>query len=307
MSEAQPQRLYIKVGGYVVKEDLSPDNYAVVQGGGVPVYVRRSFADAVNYVQPVGEQGFQYVKPASPGQVLSFPYNVALYVRFIGTSGYMTGGTYYKGQKIVVKHQYVRPITEHARALMSVVNLARALNNAGLPWTAVVVAYVDNRPKVLYVKSIYAWYKRYHTKTGVKAYPEVRFIFTRHLIGGLKKKTQYYFDLIVFYRAPQARATTAKARQYVRAVSAQEAQQGKYVQEDQAPPQPPQQVQVEIPRRGYVQAVADQYVQEDQVAELRAKERELLESAMQDNDLLSALDKLEKARKLREAMRRIKT
>jgi len=306
MSEAQPKGLYVKVGGYVVKEDLNPDNYAVVQGG-TTVYVRRSFADAVNYVAPTNEQGFQYVKPASPGQVLSFPYNVALYTRFIGTSGYITHSTYYKGQKIVVKYQYVRPITEHAQALMSVVNLARALNNAGLPWTAVVVAYIDNRPKVLYVKSIYAWYQRYHTKTGVKAYPEVRFIFTRHLIGGLRKKTQYYFDLIVFYKVPQARATTARARQYVRAVSAQEAQQGKYVQEDQAPPQPPQQVQVEIPRRGYVQAVADQYVQEDQVAELKAKERELLESAMQDNDLLSALDKLEKARKLREAMRHVKT
>jgi hypothetical protein len=306
MSEAQPKGLYIKVGGYVVKEDLSPDNYAVVQGG-TTVYVRRSFADAVNYVTPTNEQGFQYVKPASPGQVLSFPYNVALYTRFIGTSGYMTGGTYYKGQKIVVKRQYVRPIKEHARALMSVVNLARALNSAGLPWTAIVVAYTGNRPKVLYVKSIYAWYQRYHTSAGVKAYPEVRFIFTRHLIGGLRKKTQYYFDLIVLYKVPQARATVARARQYVRAVSAQQAQQGKYVQEDQAPPQPPQQVQVEIPRRGYVQAVADQYVQEDQVAELRAKERELLETAMQDNDLLSALDKLEKARKLREAMRRIKT
>jgi hypothetical protein len=305
MSEAQPKSLQVKVGGYVVKEDLNPDNYAVVQGG-TTVYVRRSFADAVNYVTPTNEQGFQYVKPASPGQVLSFPYNVALYTRFIGTSGYMTGGTYYKGQKIVLKYQYVRPITEHARALMSVVNLARALNSAGLPWTAVVVAYIDNRPKVLYVKSIYAWYQRYHTKTGVKAYPEVRFIFTRHLIGGLRKKTQYYFDLIVLYKVPQARATTARARQYVRAQQAQ-AQQGKYVQEDQAPPQPPQQVQVEIPRRGYVQAVADQYVQEDQVAELRAKERELLESAMQDNDLLSALDKLEKARKLREAMRHVKT
>jgi hypothetical protein len=306
MSEAQPKGLYVKVGGYVVKEELSPDNYAVVQGG-TTVYVRRSFADAVNYVAPTNEQGFQYVKPASPGQVLSFPYNVALYTRFIGTSGYMTGGTYYKGQKIVVKYQYVRPITEHAQALMSVVNLARALNSAGLPWTAVMVAYIDNRPKVLYVKSIYAWYQRYHTSAGVKAYPEVRFIFTRHLIHGLRKKTQYYFDLIVFYKVPQARATTARARQYVRAVNAQQAQPGKYVQETQAPPQPPQQVQVEIPRRGYVQAVADQYVQEDQVAELRAKERELLESAMQNNDLLTALDKLEKARKLREAMRHIRT
>ena len=314
MAETQPQRLYVKVGGYVIQEDLSPDNYAVVQGGSVPVYVRKAFADKVNYVTLAGEQGFAYVKPASPGQVLGFPYNVALYVRFTGTSGYMTGGTYWKGQKIITKYQYVRPITEHAQALMSVVNLARALSNAGLPWTAVLVAYIDNRPKVLYVKSIYAWYQRYHTKSGVKAYPEVRFIFTRHLIGGLKKGTQYYFDLLVFYKVPQARATTAKARQYVRAVNAQQAQAQptqaqqavakQYVQEAQAPPP---QVQVEIPRRGYVQAVTDQYVQEDQVAELRAKERELLESAMQDNDILSALDKLEQARKLREAMRRIKT
>jgi len=296
MSEAQPKSLYVKVGGYVVQEDLNPDKYAVVQGG-TTVYVRKAFADKVNYVQPAGEQVFAYVKPASPGQVLRFPYNVALYTRFIGTSGYMTGGTFYKGQKIVVKYQYVRPISEHARTLIGVVNFLRALNSAGLPWTAVLVAYIDNRPKVLYVKSIYAWHQRYHTKSGVKAYPEVRFIFTRHLIGGLKKGTQYYFDLLVFYKVPQARA-----RQFVRAVGAQQAQAqpGKYVQEAQAPPP---QVQVEIPRRGYVQAVADQYVQEDQVAELRAKERELLESAMQDNDILSALDKLEQARKLRGAMR----
>jgi len=299
MAEAVPQKLYVKVGDHVIQEDLSPDKYAEVSGG-TTVYVRKAFADKVNYVTPAGEQGFAYVKPTSPGQVLGYQYNVALYTRFIGTSGYMTGGTYYKGQKLIVKYQYVRPLTEHAQALLSVVGLARALNSSGLPWSAIVVAYVDNRPRVLYVKSIYAWYQRYHTRAGVKAYPEVRFIFTRHLIGGLRKKEQYYFDLIMFYKVPTTRATAARTSQYVRAVKAQP-----------PAPQPPAQAQVELPaRRGnYVQAVADQYVQqadqEQTIAELEAKEKELLGSAfkVKDQDLLSAINMIRQTIKLREKIR----
>ncbi|MFP3222962.1 MAG: hypothetical protein RXR21_04765, partial [Nitrososphaeria archaeon] len=202
-------QVYVKVEGYVVKEDLSPDNYKVEEGNGVTVYVRKAFADIASYVAPAGEGSFTYVRPESPSQVLSFPYNVALYVRFTGTSGYTTGGTIYRGRKIIVRYQYVRPISSQAPALMYVVGLANALNNAGLPWTAVMVAYVNNRPRVLYVKSIYAYYQRYHSKEGVKVYPQVLFTFTRHLIGGLKKRTPYIFDLIVLYgtQVPKPRAT----------------------------------------------------------------------------------------------------
>ena len=276
MAEGQPQKLNIKVGDHVIREDLSSDNYAVVSGG-TTVYVRKAYADVASYVAQAGE-GFAYVKPASPGQVLGYQYNVALYTRFIGTSGYMAGATVIGGQRTLERYQYVRPISQQAPALLSVVGLARALTNSGLPWSAVVVAYIDNRPRVLYVKSIYAWYQRYHTSAGIKAIPEVRFIFTRHLIHGLRKKSQYYFDLIVFYKVPTARATVARAKPYVRAVGgAQPA--------PKAPtkPQPP----APQPQSGgsYVQAVADQYVQqadqEQTIAELRAKEQELEEEARQ--------------------------
>ena len=293
MAEEQPQKLNIKVGDHVIREDLSNDNYAVVSGG-TTVYVRKAYADVASYVTQAGEQGFVYVKPASPGQVLSYQYNVALYTRFIGTSGYKISSVFYKGQKIIAKYQYVRPISEHAQALMSVVGLARALNNSGLPWSAIVVAYVDNRPRVLYVRSIYAWYQRFHTKTGIKAYPEVRFIFTRHLIGGLRKKTQYYFDLIVFYKVPTARATVTRAKPYVRAVGGAQQAQPKV-------PQAPAQAQVELPaRRGnYVQSANNQYVQQEQtIAELKAKEQELEREAQQLSHSGNIREAIEKQRQL---------
>jgi hypothetical protein len=300
MAEKVPQ-VYVNVAGYVVKEDLSPDNYKVEEASGITVYVRKSFADITSYVKPAGEQRFTYVKPESPGQVLSFPYNVALYVRFTGTSSFTTGGTVYRGRKIIVRYQYVRPISSQAPALMYVVNLANALNQAGLPWTAVMVAYLNNRPRVLYVKSIYAYYQRYHTKAGVKVYPQIMFIFTRHIIGGLRKRTPYTFDLIVLYgtQVPKPRATataTATVPRESATVAPQEA------------PKP----------TTYVKEVVNKYVvpvEGEQVAEatadLKAKERELLASALEEtisgNDVLSAIDKLEKARKVREALRHVKT
>lgn len=293
---AKVPQVYVNVGGYVVKEDLSPDNYKVEEGNGIAVYVRKSFADITSYVKP--EQKFAYVRPESPRKVLGFPYNVALYVRFTGTSAYMAGATYVGGQRTLERYQYVRPISTQAPALMYVVNLANALSQAGLPWTAIMVAYINNRPRVLYVKSIYAWYQRYRTKTGVKAYPEIRFIFTRHLIHGLKKRTPYTFDLIVLYgtQVPKPRATaTATVPRESATVAPQEA-----------------------PKPTYVKKAVNKYVvpvEGEQVAEgsadLKAKERELLASALEEtisgNDILSAIDKLEKARKLREALRHVKT
>jgi hypothetical protein len=298
MTEEQPQKLNIKVGDHVIREDLSSDNYAVVSGG-TTVYVRKAYADVASYVTQAGEQGFAYVKPASPGQVLGYQYNVALYTRFIGTSAYMSKSYTYKGQTILAKYQYVRPISEHAQALLSVVGIARALTNSGLPWSAIMVAYVDNRPRVLYVKSIYAWYQRFHTSAGVKAVPEVRFIFTKHLIHGLRKKSQYYFDLIVFYKVPTARATVARAKPYVRAVGGAQQAQPKV-------PQAPAQAQVELPaRRGnYVQSANNQYVQQEQtIAELRAKEQELEQEARQlsiSGNIMEALKKHQQLLKIRQ-------
>jgi hypothetical protein len=298
MTEEQPQKLYIKVGDHVIQEDLRSDNYAVVSGG-TTVYVRRAYADVASYVTQAGagEQGFAYVKPANPGQVLGYQYNVALYTRFIGTSGYMAGATVIGGQRTLERYQYVRPISQQAPALLSVVGLARALTNSGLPWSAVVVAYVDNRPRVLYVKSIYAWYQRYHTKTGIKAVPEVRFIFTKHLIHGLRKKSRYYFDLIVFYKVPTARATVAKAKPYVRAVGgAQQAQPNVS--------QPPAQVELPARRGNYVQSANNQYVQQEQtIAELRAKEQELEQEARQlsiSGNLEEAIEKHKQLLKIRQ-------
>jgi hypothetical protein len=74
----------------------------------------------------------------------------------------------------------------------------------------------------------------------------------------------------------------------------------------------------EAPKPTYVKEAVNKYVvpvEGEQVAEasadLKAKERELLASALEEtisgNDILSAIDKLEKARKVREALRHVKT
>jgi hypothetical protein len=89
----------------------------------------------------------------------------------------------------------------------------------------VVIAYPPGKPvKVLYVKSIRAYYRRYRTNSGIKVLPEVRFLFTKEIVGGLKKKTGYLFDFIAF-AVQQVQQPKAKARA--------EAEEGEEVEEEE--------------------------------------------------------------------------
>jgi hypothetical protein len=75
------------------------------------------------------------------------------------------------------------------------------------------LVYVKDRVRVLPVRSITAYYQRYHTSAGVMVRPDVRFTFTKPIIAGAKKKTGYICDLVIIYALPRAvRQTAGQAR-----------------------------------------------------------------------------------------------
>jgi len=187
---------YVKVAGLDI--DLSQGFVEPTKG----LFVREAFADLVRQVEPGTEETIgKYVKPASPRSLVS--YDVAVYVRAIGTSGQLTRSINYKGQRFVEYYQYLRPTAKYAGAFMQAVALAKELTDRGVPWTALAIVYPSpgtrlRRPRVLHVKGIWAYYVRYHSLAGTRYYPEVRLYFTRHVLG-LKKRTPYLFDLIILY------------------------------------------------------------------------------------------------------------
>jgi len=239
---------YVKVAGLNI--DLSQGFVEPTKG----LFVREALAGLVRQVEPGTEETIgKYVKPASPRSLVS--YDVAVYVRAIGTSGQLTRSINYKGQRFVEYYQYLRPTAKYAGAFMQAVALAKELTDRGVPWTALAIVYPSpgtrlRRPRVLHVKGIWAYYVRYHSLAGTRYYPEVRLYFTRHVLG-LKKRTPYLFDLIILYstkplqkppsrqelveqamaqtpppqlvlaQAPQAQASGKIAKAPVRAVEAQ--------------------------------------------------------------------------------------
>jgi hypothetical protein len=187
---------YVKVAGLDI--DLSQGFVEPVKG----LFVREAFAGLVRQVEPGTEETIgKYVKPASPRSLASF--DVAVYVRALGTSGQLTRSINYKGQRFVELYHYLRPTAKYAGAVMQAVALAKELTDRGVPWTALAIVYPTpgtrlRRPRVLHVKGIWAYYTRYHSLAGIRYYPEVRLYFTRHVLG-LKKRTPYLFDLIILY------------------------------------------------------------------------------------------------------------
>jgi len=244
---------YVKVEDAGLNIDLSQGFVEPTKG----LYVREAFAGLVRQVEPGTEgvlgQGMKYVKPASPRSLAS--YDVAVFVRAIGTSGQLIKSTTFNKQKVVEYYQYLRPTAKYANAVMQAVALAKELTNRGVPWTALAIVYPGpgtriKKPMVLHVKGIWAYYIRYHSTAGTRYYPDVRIYFTKHVLG-LKKRTPYIFDLIILYstkplqksaskvelteqamaripppqlvlaQAPQAQAPGKLAKAHVRAVEAQ--------------------------------------------------------------------------------------
>jgi hypothetical protein len=212
----EPKTVHVRVADKDVDIDLTNGSYVKLEGTGAYAYVKKDFASFVRQISDKEEE-VKELRPANPkGHRVAYAHVLA--VRFIGTSAFVAVSTTVNGQEVVEHAQYVRPIAQHAPAVMNALGVLRGLNERGIPWVAVVVAYVPGKPaKVLFVKSIRAYYKRYKTTSGVKLYPEVRFLFTKQMFGNLKKKTGYLFDFIVFavqqQQQVQQNTTTTKGKE----------------------------------------------------------------------------------------------
>ena len=261
---------YVKVEDAGLNIDLSQGFVKVAQG----LFVREAFAGLVRQVKPGGGgvlgKGMKYVKPVNTKRLAN--YDIAVFVRALGTSGQLVSSTTVNGQRVVEHYNYLRPTAKYAGAVMQAVALAKELTDRGVPWTALAIVYPTpgtrlRRPRVLYVKGIRAYYRRIHTSAGTYYSPDVRLVFTKHVLG-LRKETPYIFDLIVLYSSkplqkapsrlelvekamaqippprimvtpiqPQTRARV-KQKAKVRAVEAQPAVVASTPQVQEAPPQP---------------------------------------------------------------------
>jgi hypothetical protein len=209
--EDLPEEYSVSVNGRPIQVSFSQDRYVRLESGGLKGYVEPRFVRAVQEAPQEG--GRTYIKPAEPKQVLRSAYAVAGVVRFIGTSGFTAVATHENGRRVLEQRQYIRPIAPHASALFSLVRALKDLYASGTPVSLVMLVYVKDRVRVLPVKSITAYFKRYRTSAGVVAYPEVRFLFTKPIIAGVKKRTGYVCDLVIIYALPRAvRQTAGQAR-----------------------------------------------------------------------------------------------
>jgi len=196
-----PEEYRLSLNGRAVKVRLSQDKYVRLEKGGVKGLVEPRFVRAVQEAPQEG--GRVYLKTAEPRQVLRSAYAVAGVIRFLGTSGFMAVATHENGRRVLEHKQYIRPIAPHAPALYSMAMALKELQASGTPLTAVALVYVKDRVRVLPVKSITAYLKRYRSIDGVRAYPEVRFLFSKPIIAGAKKRTAYVCDLMVLYVLPR--------------------------------------------------------------------------------------------------------
>jgi hypothetical protein len=207
----EPKTVHVRVADKDIDIDLSSGDYVKLEGSGAYAYVRKDYADIAKQSGEVEED--KDLRPVKPRKAYNTIYVPILAIRFIGTSTFVDITTTVNGQEVVEHAQYVRPIAYHAPAVMNAMGVLRGITERGVPWVAVVIAYPPGKPaKVLFVKSIRAYYRRYRTNSGVKVMPEVRFLFTKQIIGGLKKKTGYLFDFIVFaVQQQQVQKPKAKA------------------------------------------------------------------------------------------------
>lgn len=209
--EEIPEEYSVNLNGRPIQVSFSQDRYVRLESGGVKGYVEPRFVRAVQEAPQEG--GRVYVKAVEPKQVLRSAYAVAGVVRFIGTSGFTAVATHENGRRVLEHRQYIRPIAPHAPALFSLVRALKELYASGTPVSLVMLVYVKDRVRVLPVRSITAYFKRYRSSAGVVAYPEVRFLFTKPIIAGAKKKTGYICDLLIIYALPRAVRQTAGVRQ----------------------------------------------------------------------------------------------
>jgi len=174
---------------------------AIEEGKGV-IYIREDLASA-DFVRTIADQqvAYKYVRPVGVITKLIETEPIVM-VPFIGTTGLTGYATTHLGEKIVELRQYIRPIKEYVPLVMRAITLGRELNTRGIPWVAVVTAYIPGRskkPKLLILRHVRYYVKRYRSrKTGeLRAYPELRLFFDRHVFGGIKRGARYNFLLSI--------------------------------------------------------------------------------------------------------------
>jgi len=186
----------------VQNNDMTYRFVKLVEEGKGALYVREDLANA-DFVRSIADQQVanKYVKPVGVITKLIETEPVVM-VPFVGTTGLTGYATTHLGQKVVELRQYIRPIKEYVPLILRAITLGRELNSRGIPWVAVVTAYIPGRskkPKLLILRHARYYVKRYRSrKTGeLRAYPELRLFFDRHVFGGMKKGARYNFLLTV--------------------------------------------------------------------------------------------------------------
>ena len=199
MSEDNADKGFVKA---VQNNDITYRFVKVIEEGKGALYVREDLANA-DFVRTITDQevAYKYVRPVGLITKLIETEPVVM-VPFVGTTGLTGYSTTHLGEKIVELRQYVRPIKEYVPLVMRAITLGRELNAKGIPWVAVVTAYIPGRskkPKLLILRHARYYVKRYRSrKTGeLRAYPELRLFFDRHVFGGMKKGARYNFLLTV--------------------------------------------------------------------------------------------------------------
>jgi len=177
----------------------------VAEEGKATLYVREDLANA-DFVRAILDQppSPKYVRPVGviTKLVEAEPIIVA---PFVGTTGRSVYSTFHSGERIVELRQYVRPIRDYIPLILRAIMLGRELNAKGIPWVAVVTAYVPSggsktpKPRVLILRHARHFVMKYRSKkTGeVRKHPELRLFFDKHLFGGLKKGARYNFVLSI--------------------------------------------------------------------------------------------------------------
>jgi len=199
VSEDNTDKGFVKA---VQNNDITYRFVKLVEEGKGALYVREEIASA-DFVRSIADQQvvYKYVRPVGVITKLIETEPVVM-VPFVGTTGLTGYATTHLGEKIVELRQYVRPIKEYVPLVLRAITLGRELNARGIPWVAVVTAYIPGRskkPKLLILRHVRYYVKRYRSrKTGeLRAYPELRLFFDRHVFGGMKKGARYNFLLSI--------------------------------------------------------------------------------------------------------------
>jgi hypothetical protein len=199
VSESNADKGFVKA---VQSNDITYRFVKVIEEGKGALYVREDLASA-DFVRTITDQqvAYKYVRPVGVITKLIETEPIVM-VPFVGTTGLTGYATTHMGEKIVELRQYIRPIKDYVPLVMRAITLGRELNTKGIPWVAVVTAYITTRskkPKLLILRHARYYVKRYRSrKTGeLRAYPELRLFFDRHVFGGMKKGARYNFVLSI--------------------------------------------------------------------------------------------------------------